>query len=107
MKGGFDPDEFAKRLWGDVWYDSDARKFKKRNPGGGLQRTFVQYVLEPIYKVYAHVVGEQKENLKETLADIGVRPTLSSCTSATCMCVYGCPLHRFGMYVCYPKLLTL
>lgn len=71
--GGFDPDEFAKRLWGDVWYDSDARKFKKRNPGGGLQRTFVQYVLEPIYKVYAHVVGEQKENLKETLADIGVK----------------------------------
>lgn len=55
-------------------YDGENRKFKRRNPGGGLQRTFVQYVLEPIYKVYAQCVGEQKEDLKETLAEIGVHP---------------------------------
>jgi len=71
--GGFEPEQFAKRLWGDVWYNSEERKFKRKNPGGGLQRTFVQYVLEPIYKVYAQVVGEQKEDLKETLAEIGVK----------------------------------
>jgi len=73
--GGFDPEEFAKRLWGDVWYDPQDRKFRKKNPGGGVQRTFVQYILEPIYKIYAQVVGESKPQLKETLAEIGVKLT--------------------------------
>jgi U5 small nuclear ribonucleoprotein component len=71
--GGFEAEQFAKRLWGDIWYDNEERKFKRKSPGGGLQRTFVQYVLEPIYKVYAQTIGENSEDLKQTLSEIGVK----------------------------------
>src|SRR5690606_31673250 len=56
----FDPKEFAKRLWGDIYFDEETRKFsrkfpkEKKNP----KRTFVQFILEPIYKIFSHVVGQ-------------------------------------------------
>ena len=68
----FDYEEFAKRLWGDVYFDSDSRKFKKTPPNDSTNRTFVHFIMEPLYKIYAQAVGEDTEALKETLASLGI-----------------------------------
>lgn len=72
----FDATKFASRLWGDYYYDPDTRGFKKKQPSGGVERSFVQFVLEPLYKIYSQVVGEHKKSVETTLAELGV--TLSN-----------------------------
>lgn len=54
-----DVNEMAKRLWGDVYFHSNTRTFRKK-PMPGEQdprRSFVQFVLEPLYKIYSQVCG--------------------------------------------------
>jgi U5 small nuclear ribonucleoprotein component len=51
---GVEADEFARRLWGDVYFDESQRKFG-RKAGGEAKRSFVHFVLEPIYKIYSQV----------------------------------------------------
>lgn len=72
----FDATMFASRLWGDYYFDPDTRGFKKKQPSGGVERSFVQFVLEPLYKIYSQVVGEHKKSVETTLAELGV--TLSN-----------------------------
>ena len=47
--------EFARRLWGDVWFHPQTRTFRKTAPAGGGERSFVQFVMEPLYKIYSQV----------------------------------------------------
>ena len=72
-----DPKAFAKRLWGDVFYNRKTRGFarKREAPGGGasMPRSFVYFILEPIYKLYAQVLGEEPQVLKKTLKLIGIK----------------------------------
>lgn len=69
----FRPADFARRLWGDVYFQPEDRTFKRKPPPGGGMRTFVQFVLEPLYKIYAQVVGEDKPALQRTLDELGVQ----------------------------------
>lgn len=64
--------ELARRLWGDIWYDETSRRFRNKNPGGASKRSFVHFVLEPIYKIYSQVLGEEVDVLAVTLSKIGV-----------------------------------
>ena len=50
-----DTAEFARRLWGDVYFHPDTRTFRKKPPAAGGERAFVQFILEPLYKVYSQV----------------------------------------------------
>ncbi|KAK6118104.1 hypothetical protein DH2020_048153 [Rehmannia glutinosa] len=50
--------------------------FKKKQPVSGAERSFVQFVLEPLYKIYSQVIGEHKKSVETTLAELGV--TLSN-----------------------------
>ncbi|CAJ1450621.1 unnamed protein product, partial [Effrenium voratum] len=68
----FDHLTFSKCLWGDLYYDADTRKFTKTPPDAEQPRSFVQFVLEPIYKIFAHCLGEEKEDLAQTLAEVGI-----------------------------------
>ncbi|CAH9057160.1 unnamed protein product [Cuscuta europaea] len=68
----FDADKFASKLWGDFYFDSDSRSFKKKQPANGVERSFVQFVLEPLYKLYSQVIGEHKKSVEATLAELGV-----------------------------------
>ncbi|EPS62854.1 hypothetical protein M569_11934 [Genlisea aurea] len=72
----FDTNKFASRLWGDFFFDPDTRAFKKKQPSGGVERSFVQFILEPLYKIYSQVIGEHKKSVEATLAEFGV--TLSN-----------------------------
>ncbi|GAB0493094.1 hypothetical protein MMPV_004366 [Pyropia vietnamensis] len=68
----------ARRLWGDVWFDRQRRVFTKRRPAdaavgsdeGGTHRSFVEFVLAPLYKVYAAAVGDPPDEVARKLNTI-------------------------------------
>lgn len=64
--------EFSRRLWGDVYFHDDTRTFKKKPPPGGGERSFVQFILEPLYKIYSQAVGEHPASFARVLAEFGV-----------------------------------
>jgi len=69
---GLSAKELSLRLWGDAWLDPATRTFKKSAPpGGGTPRTFVQYLLEPLYKLYSACLSEEPETLSATLRTLG------------------------------------
>lgn len=72
----FDSSKFASCLWGDMYYHPDTRTFKKKPPMGGGERSFVQFILEPLYKIYSQVIGEHRKSVETTLSELGV--TLSN-----------------------------
>lgn len=50
--------EFARRLWGDMFFETATRKFTKKPQLGGptpTPRTFVHFILEPLYKLFSQV----------------------------------------------------
>ncbi|KAK6330318.1 hypothetical protein TWF730_004811 [Orbilia blumenaviensis] len=70
---GVDIDGFARRMWGDIYFGAESRKFtRQKSAEKGAKRTFVHFVLEPLYKLYAHTIGESAANLKATLAGLGI-----------------------------------
>lgn len=73
---GLNASELAKRLWGDVFFNTKTRKFTKKPPHNTAQRSFIEFILEPLYKIFAQVVGD----VDSTLPD-GEAPLLSSFSS--------------------------
>jgi U5 small nuclear ribonucleoprotein component len=53
--GSFDISEFAKRLWGNIYLDSEKRKFTRKAADVDSKRSFVHFILEPLYKLYTQV----------------------------------------------------
>jgi U5 small nuclear ribonucleoprotein component len=67
-----DASQFALRLWGDIFYNPKSRKFSRKGMEERSKRTFVHFVLEPIYKLYSHTISESPEDLQETLDTLGI-----------------------------------
>ena len=73
-----DTNEFARRLWGDIWYWDDTGVFrKKRPPAGGEdrdagveERSFVRFILLPLYKIYSQVSFFQFQGLSFRHQDV-------------------------------------
>lgn len=64
--------EFAVRLWGDIFFNPKRRSFTRKGTEEQSKRTFVNFVLEPIYKLYSHTISESPDDLKETLATLRI-----------------------------------
>nr|XP_022313833.1 116 kDa U5 small nuclear ribonucleoprotein component-like [Crassostrea virginica] len=73
--GGINDKEFARRLWGDIYFNSKTRKFTKKPPSSSSQRSFVEFVLEPLYKIFAQVVGDVDECLPRLCDELGISLT--------------------------------
>ncbi|KAJ3030629.1 UNVERIFIED_CONTAM: U5 small nuclear ribonucleoprotein component [Siphonaria sp. JEL0065] len=74
----FDFEEFAKRLWGDIYFDGSKRTFLRKPISSSSKRTFVHFILEPLYKLYVQVLGEDTKALGASLASLGIylKPSL-------------------------------
>ncbi|GJQ15369.1 hypothetical protein GpartN1_g7160.t1 [Galdieria partita] len=86
----------VSRLWGDIYYDKESRKFVREPPPSQDEevfRTFVSFILEPLYKLTSAVVSYKVEDLKKTLQSLGlhlknkeymldVKPLLQHCLSS-------------------------
>lgn len=71
-KPGFNAQEFARRLWGDIFFNPRKRSFTRKAVEERAKRSFVSFVLEPIYKIYSHTISESPKDLKVTLATLGI-----------------------------------
>ncbi|TBU50013.1 Calreticulin family-domain-containing protein [Dichomitus squalens] len=71
--GSVDVNAFADRLWGDIYYNRENRKFTRKPADPETNRSFVHFILEPLYKLYSQVLSEETEPLKETLASLGIQ----------------------------------
>ncbi|GAA5927895.1 hypothetical protein JCM3775_002757 [Rhodotorula graminis] len=69
--GPIELDQFAARLWGNIYYHPDTRKFS-RVAAPGAKRGFEHFVLEPLYKLYSQVLGEDSDKLRHTLEQLGI-----------------------------------
>ena len=69
---GVDAQELARRLWGDIFFNPRKRSFTRKPVEERAKRSFVSFVLEPIYKLYSHTISESPEDLKDTLATLGI-----------------------------------
>ena len=69
---GVNAQEFGVRLWGDFFFNPRSRKFTRKAMEERAKRTFVCFVLEPIYKLYSHTISESPDDLKATLATLGI-----------------------------------
>ena len=67
-------DEFASKLWGDNWYDSASKKFVNdpSDCADRVERSFIQFVLEPIYKIYSTCLGESLKEVSQTMKSLGI-----------------------------------
>ncbi|KAH7725769.1 elongation factor 2-like protein [Aphelenchoides avenae] len=78
---GLNGKEFARRLWGDMFYDPETRKFTKKAPVGGLPRTFVHFILEPMYKLFSQasfctqVIGDVDTCMSRISRELGIKLT--------------------------------
>lgn len=72
---GFSAQDLGKRLWGDWFVNprTNAITKNKASAGAGAVRTFVSFLLEPLYKIYAHVIGEKSEDLKVLFNQLNIR----------------------------------
>lgn len=74
------PEAFAKRLWGNAYLDPKSNTFQRRagdcgvDPISGMspKRTFVQFILEPLYKMYSLCVGESEKDVEKAFRSLGV-----------------------------------
>ncbi|KIW03889.1 uncharacterized protein PV09_04734 [Verruconis gallopava] len=67
------PEDFARRLWGDIYYNPSSGKFSRKGVEEGSRRSFVNFVLDPIYKLYSHTISEGPHDLDETLQSLGIK----------------------------------
>ncbi|EGD82082.1 Eftud2 protein [Salpingoeca rosetta] len=70
--GGFDHRQLAERLWGDVYFHPEKRSFSRKPPTSQTPRSFVHFVLEPLYKIFSQVVGEADFTLPQLCAELGI-----------------------------------
>ncbi|GAM20293.1 hypothetical protein SAMD00019534_034680, partial [Acytostelium subglobosum LB1] len=71
----FSADEFAKRLWGDLYFQPDTRAFRRKSSPShpDMQRTFVHFILDPLYKIYSTILCRDKKTVENMLFELGIR----------------------------------
>ena len=62
----------GRRLWGDVYYQPASRTFRRKPPDGGGPRSFVQFVLDPLYKLLSQTISSSEMDLRSTLEGLGI-----------------------------------
>ena len=65
-------EDLSIRFWGDIFFNPKRRSFTRKAVEPDAKRTFVNFVLEPIYKVYSHTISDSPEDLKDTLETLGI-----------------------------------
>jgi U5 small nuclear ribonucleoprotein component len=73
--GNINMQEFGKRLWGDWYWDAETKKFfdsPRHCSTPRVERSFVTFCLEPLYKLYTACLGEQEDDVNKVLRSLGV-----------------------------------
>ncbi|VDN96576.1 unnamed protein product [Rodentolepis nana] len=63
---------FAKRLWGNQYFNAEARTFSSTPTSETSSRSFVEFILEPIYKIFAQAAGDVDTCLPSLCNELGI-----------------------------------
>ncbi|KAL0218130.1 hypothetical protein RCL1_008978 [Eukaryota sp. TZLM3-RCL] len=77
-KFGVERSKLIQKLWGDNFFDAPAKKWKNRpigDDGKPLKRAFVNFVLDPIYKLFDTIMNNQKDKYMKMLRVLGINMT--------------------------------
>jgi len=77
-KFGVDKVKMAQRLWGDSFFDADAKKWTAKGQsedGKPLTRAFCKFILDPIYQIFNACMNDDQEKLNKYLTVVGVTLT--------------------------------
>lgn len=67
--------QLAQRLWGDWYWDPATHQFHESPKDCTTRvtdRTFVSFILEPMYKIYSACLGESEDEVNTLLRGLGV-----------------------------------
>lgn len=70
--GNLDVNAFADRLWGNIFFNPETRKFTRKQSDPEQHHTFIHFILEPLYKLYTQVISEETDSLRSTLSGLGI-----------------------------------
>jgi elongation factor 2 len=74
-KFGVDKEKMKERLWGDSFFDADAKKWQTKGTaanGKPLSRSFCKFILEPIGQIFDACMTENWEKIDKYLKIVGV-----------------------------------
>jgi elongation factor 2 len=74
-KFGVAKERMVQKLWGDNFYDPKSKKWKKSatgDDGSHLRRAFVQFILDPIYKLFDSIMKDEVEKYNKMLKSLGI-----------------------------------
>lgn len=77
-KFGVPKDKLMARLWGDNYFDAEAKKWTSSNTsasGKALPRAFCQFVLEPIYQLARAIMDGDKEKTEKMMKTLQITLT--------------------------------
>ena len=72
-KFGVDKEKMMERLWGDVYFHPKTKKWVKTPPGEGIERSFNQYILDPIFKIFDAVMKFKKDQIPTLLEKLDIK----------------------------------
>merc|ERR1712170_341499 len=65
--------KLMKRLWGDNYFNAKTKKWVKSQQDGADKRAFVQFIMDPIYRVFDAIMNEKDEEVAKLTISTGVK----------------------------------
>lgn len=74
-KFGVDKNKMMERLWGDNFFNPHTKKWTKSDTyeGKPLERAFNQFILDPIFKIFAAVMNFKKDEINLLLGKLDIK----------------------------------
>jgi elongation factor 2 len=74
-KFGVDRNKMMERLWGDNYFNPATKKWSKTgtHEGKQLERAFCQFILDPIFKIFAAVMNFKKDEIATLLEKLNLK----------------------------------
>lgn len=72
-KFGVEVPKLMKRLWGDNYYDAKNKKWSKQETKTAPKRAFVQFIMDPIYKVFDAIMNEKADEVTKLYEKLQVK----------------------------------
>ncbi|VDN34812.1 unnamed protein product, partial [Dibothriocephalus latus] len=92
-KFGIATDEMMSRLWGDNFFNAQEKKWQKQSASGGA-RSFVQFVLDPICKLFRTAEAEDKPAIQKLLKLLNVELS-SEANDLPCKQMLQCAMRKW------------
>jgi elongation factor 2 len=74
-KFGVAKDRMVKKLWGDNFYDPSSKKWLKKGVGSdgkSIKRAFVQFIMDPITKLFDSIMKNEEAKYNKMLKSLGI-----------------------------------